>query len=270
MTATAGTPRRVLMLSTALVSGAFLLAACAGGAPSDSVAKEGANTKDTAGQAGEAAQAAGDVVYQFDEALVTDSSDEIPFVTNETSVVIKLSDGLKKALPDGARMNVEQYVLTTKAYSTGSCRVDVSIDYADGGIETLSKPRDNAGKPRDEAGSDDPYKSVGAAVARGSWAEHIVDRLPSDDEIDGSGGYMTKDFREYMEIDECSDAPDDDFISLAFPYETAEGRLSDFALAEVAVMSNVGNSGENLVTTAIFGESQASVSPTGSWVKSKY
>lgn len=263
MTATAGTPRRVLMLSTALVSGAFLLAACAGGAPSDSVAKEGANTKDTAGQAGEAAQVAGDVVYQFDEALVTDSSDEIPFVTNETSVVIKLSDGLKKALPDGARMNVEQYVLTTKAYSTGSCRVDMSIDYTDGGLETLSKPRE-------DAGSGDAYRYVGAAITRGNWADHIVDRLPSDDEIDGSGAVMTKDFREYMEIDECSDAPDDAFIKLVFPYVTAEGRLSEYALAEVAVMSNVGNSGENLVTTAIFGESQASVSPTGSWVKSKY
>lgn len=227
------------------------LTGCAGG--SDTSEKKG-----TGSSPGPDESAA--VTYQFDEARVADSADQTPFVTTETSITVKLSDELAAAIPDGESMTIESFTLRPEALASGMCRLDVDVDYADGGAEALAATH----------ADEDPAEAIVLRLASlyidETSGDAIVDELPSNDEIDSDRAtFVTKDFEHIAIIDQCSEDNEDDMVDLVLPYLEDTG--DNFASVELAVLPGGGQAGGEGTTTIVTGQADAQVSASGKWTK---
>lgn len=218
---------------------------------------------DTSGKSGTGSSPGPDesasVTYQFDEARVADSADQTPFVTTEKSITVKFSDELKAAIPDGKSMTIESFTLRPEALASGMCRLDVDVDYADGGPEALTA-----------SAEEEPAEEIVSRLADlnidESSGDAIVDELPSSDEIDsGRATFVTKDFQHIAIIEKCSEDSEDDMVDLDMPY--LEETDNDFASVEIGVLPGGGQAGGEGTTTILTGDSDAEVSASGKWTK---
>ncbi|WP_433676895.1 hypothetical protein [Microbacterium gorillae] len=207
-------------------------------------------------------------IYQFDEARVMDEDDQIPFVSidADSPITVRLSEDLVAAVADGLVVAVDHFVVTATAFSTGVCRIDADVFYADGGQEALSAPTSEY--------KSEPLQNVAASligIYPGREDEVlIVDAPPTDDELEYEARYITADGATLTLVDDCSDDPQatDSAQELEFPYTTLVDDLpyrTGIATAYVGVAPGGGQSGGVGTTVVLTGEVDADVSPTGSW-----
>lgn len=209
-----------------------------------------------------------ELVYQFDEARVVDEDEQVPFVSTDAdgAITVRLSPDLAAAIPDDLDVAIDYYVVTTKAFSTGVCRIDAQITYAEGGQEALSEATSEY--------SSEPLQNVAGSIIDlypGTEEKvQIVAESPSDDAIDNETIYMTSDGSTLTIVDDCSeDVGDTDFAEeIEFPYTALiddKPYRQSFATAYVAVVPGGGQSGGDGTTTVITGEVKAEVGPNGTW-----
>ncbi|WP_236865961.1 hypothetical protein [Brevibacterium daeguense] len=184
--------------------------------------------------------------------------------------MVQLSGELAAAIPEDSAVAIDELVLTATAFSTGICRLEVEIVYTDGGMEVVAA---GAVSPRDSAEENAAVVLLNAGTRADIEA---VAEVPSDDEVEKDVTYVTNDLSHITVVDECSDAADDDFASLKFPYsvqperpDAMEGDIHEFATAEVAVIpgSQGGSDGASIIIT---GDTDAELTATGQWAPPEY
>lgn len=239
-------------ITVAALAGLALTLSGCGGAGDASAGSEGQPDNP------EAAESA-TTVYNFDSAKVADSEDE-SFVVTNSAFTVELSDELKAAIPSGRSVAVESFTVTPKVFPTGLCRVDVSVDYADGGLESV---KTNPAHADDESVED----SVVGNVVRESFSDddQLVDSIPSDDEVEEGVLYLTSDYRNITLVDECNEDDSETFIMTEFPYINPAEDDSYFAHASISVFSGGGQSGGEGVTALVNGDTAADLSVNGNW-----
>ncbi|WP_159401648.1 hypothetical protein [Streptomyces sp. NRRL F-5053] len=259
LTETASVRRNGLIVPTAVLAGLVLaLTACGGGgetAPGNSKNPEQSPTSQAPAN-----------IYQFDQARVSTSGNQEPFVARNGRATVALSGELAGALPEGSAMAVDHFTLRAKAFRTGICRLDADITYKDGGRKALM-----AGRQDHEDNS--PQSALMSALTGHSvdTEEEIVDEPPGDDETTKGSRYVTRDLSHITVVKECSEEDDDHLVKLAFPYAHApqgEGIHSsaDFAYVKIAVSENQDGGSASIIIT---GGTDAEVSASGEWAPPK-
>ncbi|GAB3563356.1 hypothetical protein [Spelaeicoccus albus] len=256
------TAQRAATAAALTLTAAMALTACGGSSDSDVKAggtTAGAGSSQAAGDTGDAA------VYQFNNTRVGDSEDETPFVTTKDSIIIKMPDELKAAIPDGSRVAIDTFTLTPQAFSTGICRLDVAIDYAGGGKKALTSV-DPYGEDEGPASNLLVYMIDHGLETNGG--DKVVDKVPSNDQVEEGSTYVTKDMEHITFVNECSDDNEDDIFELTNPYieqDSKEAGNDKFASVDIAMVSGGGQSGGAGTTTIITGGTAADVSIDGKW-----
>ncbi|SMX98393.1 hypothetical protein [Brevibacterium linens] len=242
------TIRTRIAATAAGLAAALVLAGCGSG--SDEASGAG---RDNDGGAGDGARES--TVYQFDEAK---TADDTPFAVSDSPVTVELSGELESALPAGAQLTVGQYTISAKAFETGMCRLYVETEFANGGQGTLSAPR--------ERGGDNPHEYVMSALTKDRKYSDaaVVDELPSDEDLEDDGEYITEDFSKMTFVDRCSEDADDRFLPLDFLYPGEDGELETFADVDIAVVGGT-QSGSGGTTLFLTGDTEADVTPAGEW-----
>lgn len=239
-------------ITVAALAGLALTLAGCGGAGDASAGSEGQPDNP------EAVDAA-PTVYNFDSAKVADSEDE-SFVVTNSAFTVELSDELKAVIPSGKSVAVESFTVTPKVFPTGLCRVDVSVDYADGGLESVKT------NPA-YADDDSVEESVVGNVFGGNFfdEDQLVDSVPSDEDVEEGVLYLTSDYRNITMVDECNEDDSETFIMTEFPYINPVEDDSYFAHASISVLSGGGQSGGEGVTVLVNGDTAAELSANGNW-----
>ncbi|MGW8483554.1 hypothetical protein ACWGJP_10470 [Microbacterium sp. NPDC055903] len=243
------------------IAGISLALAACGTADSGTIASSQSAESST-----DTAEAETGSVYQFDEARVVNQDEQVPFVSTDADspIVVQLSEDLSAVVPADRTIAIEQYRVTTEAFTTGICRLDAEVTYASNGLDALATPT-----PSIDA---EPMQNVAASLTRGITADRVevVDTVPSDDEIEYETVYITSDGSTLTIVDDCSEDPQDTDGSpeLQFPHtDVLEGMgyREVLATAYVAVLLGGGQNGGAGTTTVITGEVDADVSPNGTW-----
>ncbi|GAA4521773.1 hypothetical protein GCM10023160_09200 [Brachybacterium paraconglomeratum] len=252
---------KISLLATGLAVASIAFAGCSGGSEGDGdTAPAGGSDGETSSE-----KLPEQVVYQFDEARVERSDDQEPFVSSDSEVVVQLSDDLKAAIPDERSVAVDHFVLSSKAFVTGMCRLDVEVVYTESGQQALAESNPDS----DES----PQEKVFAALADGGVDEEdVVDEIPADEDLEKDAQYFTSDFSHMTLIDECSEDDDNNFAYLRFSYEQEDtddpdaipGELGAFANVSVAVIPG-GQGGSEGTSMIINGFTHAEVGVTGEW-----
>lgn len=239
---------RVSTVTAALAGVALVLTACSGGGDADAEAK--GKSEDSEGSV---------TVYNFDSAKVADS-DEESFVVNDEAVTVALSDELQAAVPSGKAVAVEQFTVKPKIMPTGLCRVDVHVEYADGGLESVQA------NPKYDH-QDTAEKAVVGNLFNEAFDDDdkVVDEVPSDDDVQEDVHYLTSDFENYTFVGDCNEGDDETFVSTEFPYNNPTEDDTYFAAARISIMPGGGEGGEGAATT-ISGDTKAELSANGKWV----
>lgn len=131
-------PRGFVAVSSSMLAAGLLLSGCSNGGSADS----------SGAKPGPAEASEDSAVYQFENLRVADPDDALPFVSSNSPVTIELSDELKQAVPEGRSLAVERFEVTSKAFDTGYCRVDVQVSYASGDVEPLRASESSRRKAR--------------------------------------------------------------------------------------------------------------------------
>ncbi|WP_193554663.1 hypothetical protein [Rothia halotolerans] len=194
-------------------------------------------------------------VYDFENAKVESSSDQMPFAAMDQPFVVRLSEELAGAIPDGQSMAVEKYIVTPKSFGTGMCRADVAVTYGDGGLESV-KATTPGDKERESTEAAILYNLTGK-----SPTVVPVDALPSDDDLVEDQAYVTSDGSGFTIVEECSEDDSETFVGLHFPYVDRGERSSEQSYARASV--TVLRSGSSTVT----GDTEADLSVSGNWTK---
>lgn len=244
------TALRAVASAAALGVATLGLAAC-GSSSDDSDANSAAG-----GDQANAEETVEPTVYNFDE-LITTGPTPPPTVLDGGPVVVELSEGLKEAVPADVDLAIERYLVSAKAFPGGECRVDVSIEYADGGLEALQATEREAVEANvataaanlEQAKADaevygdelptyyeqlssynEPTLPDFSPVRQGDpiagthdddAVESIVvaDALPADDELESGNWYYTEDGSAVTIVAPCSEDPEDDeLVRLPFVY----------------------------------------------------
>lgn len=147
--------------------------------------------------------------------------------------------------------------LTTKAFDSGICRADVTVNFASGGQQAITTPG---------LSSRSGVELVSGRLMGVRYGT-TVDKVPSDDELGTQGGlFFTEDYSKIAIVNDCS-GPEDQaaFVDLRFPYLKEDG---DDYMAEAGVsVYQGGQSGAAGATTMITGSTQnVDISVTGDWV----
>lgn len=214
-------------------------------------------------------------VYQFDNARVTNSDQKVQWATTKTSLHIQLSSELAKAVAKDEPA-VKSYDITSRAYSTGSCRMDANVTYTDGGLAAIKK----AAAAKLKTDKTDPIRNdltlaaeimdetVSPEVALNSLNPTIVTTIPKASK--DQEAYITKDYSKLAIIGECSG--DDEwgkFATIQIPSKSDGGSVASTALSYVKGTTK-GSSASVLQTILRTGGSDGSVdadvSPDGHWV----
>lgn len=250
---------RAMVTAASLAGLVFALSACSGGPQNSGSAQAELSAEEQDAHVES-------LVYQFDEARVVDQDEQVPFVSTDAGrpIVVRLSEDLAAVVPTDRTVAIEQYSVTTKAFSTGTCRLDAEVTYASGGRDALAAPTPNI--------DGEPMQNVAASLVRGINEERVevVKTAPSDDEIANRTVYITSDGSTLTIVDDCSEDPQntDWAQELLFPYTDliqGMGYREVLATAYVAVLPGGGQNGGAGVTTIITGEVDADVSPNGKW-----
>lgn len=207
-------------------------------------------------------------IYEFDQLRVADKDDATPYaVSDPKSVTIRLSEELKGVAPKDNPILVDSFTLTQRAFSTGICRLDVRVNYAEGGKRAITAPLASTSTSEQErfAVKENRVKErLTAGAFLGGTDVKLVASLPTDDQISKQGFYMTTDYTAMTFVDECGTGPTDAMTDLTFPFtdqrpKESGWRQTSFAGAEVTVMTGG--------TVVISGGVDADVSASGKWTR---
>lgn len=247
----------------------------------------------------DAAAALPDVAtYDFEDQRVADPDEVPPYVVEDSPVVIKLSDELKEVVPDGHEMAVEQFLVTAKTFSTGMCRTDFEITYADGGFDALTELRQTA-RDRRAADAEEylaeylaehgeyPYNDseerdaelAGVPIdfdeAIPVWGlgndVEVVSDPPADEDLEEETNYATEDGTHFTVVSNCERT-----LSVKFPSMTWTDELDEalelgntpapdsFASVEIGVSQGT-SGGPDGTSLILEGYVEADVSVAGEW-----
>lgn len=205
-------------------------------------------------------------IYQFDQLRVADKHKATPYVVSEPkSVTIRLSDELKSAAPQGNPILVDSYTLTQHAFRTGICRLDVRVNYADGGRSAITGPLNSTSISEQErfaAEENRVAQRLTAGAFLGASHPTLVSHLPTDDQIAKMGFYLTSDYSAMTFVDKCGTSATDAITDLTFPFRDQRTKESGwkqtaFAGADITVMTGG--------TVVVSGGVDADLSATGKW-----
>jgi len=251
-----------LALAALVTSTVLTLTACGQDDPgTDSAAKVDGTTSSSAAAA---SSAPAETTYEFED-LLANVSTPPPAVYVANEITVKLPDDLKAIAEKHGPLAVDHYDLKAEAFLTGICRLDISIGFAPGGKEALEKATGDYA-----AGQEALMHRTGVD---GADAE-IVDTLPSDDDLQDTGSYVTRDLSKVTIVDDCSemdsDGVEDEFSGLYFPYiepyvSSRDSSVDEFARTDVGIMA--GGQGGPDGTTFLFDDSyvEAEITPLGKW-----
>lgn len=199
-------------------------------------------------------------LYQFDQARVDSSKDQIPFVSSSGPVTIKLSDELKAVVPSGRTAWIDHYTVNAKAFDTGICRWDIDISYLNGSQDALG-----AKDPADPSFQGTPQSNIVGHLTNSHPDVQVVTGVPSDDQVAKNRIYMTRDFSHLTGVGECSKSAKDG-LTLNFLYGEKAHSVGFDAFANVRVAVVAGNqSGSAGSSMIITGTTEATVTATGKW-----
>lgn len=229
------------------------LTACGGDDDADS-SEEQAETTDESGSDDEnQAQAGDEHVFEFEQAKEQRGGGRGHEPHNPSPgepVTVQLSDELKELAPDDNSMTVESYTLSPNALDEGACRLDIDMEYTDGGLEAMAEEEgvDLSADP-DEPHA--PGEQAGFPLAM--WLTdtmdgEMVDELPSDEEVSGTEApvssvgtaqvYFTDDYSRMSFVDECNQDVEESFMDLHFPGSSDGVRGTPFAQVRVSVLED--------------------------------
>ncbi|YAL82247.1 hypothetical protein ACMYYO_09905 [Dermacoccaceae bacterium W4C1] len=231
---------------------AFALSACGGD-----------ESKGQAGQGGGSGVAAlvdqAGWNYDFTNTKVAKNQDVAPMLATSNPFTITLPEELVAARAEGSgAVAVKSYSITTKAFGTGTCRMDGTITYNEGGKDMVRA---------DQSGDSEMTESerVGSRLLDRRSVE-VVDQLPADDELAmRTKSYITKDYSKFTSVGDCSEDGEDDLGEVRFPYLNPKGTVRRIASADIAVLQGSGTS----ATTMVVGYTPIKVSATGKWLKAE-
>lgn len=225
--------------------------------------------------------------YEFDDLKVATPSDVPPQMFDGTrTVVIRLSDELKKAAPAGAQIAVDHFTVSMKSFSTGICRTDVKISYTPGGLDALRNAEEDARHAQVEATkkaiaegydvsedravyTEPTIDYVVPAGVSGLEPDKIVKKLPSDDELEPDAKWLTEDGSALTATGDCKDTRYP-AATLEFAYPDLHEDRGDFLGSSYLARSQVAGATDSPGTTGgqmIGAKSDvaADVSVTGRW-----
>lgn len=253
-TMTTRTATRAASAAALTLSAMLALSGCGGGDTKDGSQAEGVGDTAEPDSGGSKTWE-----YDFSNTRVTDDSDVEPVVADTSTFTVTIPDELKAAKPSSAKTwLVDSYDVTNKAFDTGICRADVTVNYASGGQQAITTPG---------LSSRSGVELVNGRLMGVNYGT-TVDKVPSDDELGTDGGlFVTEDYSTIAIVNTCS-GPEDQaaFVDLQFPYLEDDG--DDDYLAEARVTVYQGSqSGAAGATTMVTGSTQnVDISVTGDWV----
>ncbi|WP_193072400.1 hypothetical protein [Brevibacterium sp. FME37] len=254
-TMTTRTATRVASAAALALSAMLALSACGG---SDD-AKDGSQTEGVGDNSESNPGSSKTWEYDFSNTRVTDDNDIDPVAAGSSTFTVTIPDELKAAKPSSAKTwLVDSYNVTTKAFDSGICRADVTVNFASGGQQAITTPG---------LSSRSGVELVSGRLMGVRYGT-TVDKVPSDDELGTQGGlFLTEDYSKIAIVNDCS-GPEDQaaFVDLRFPYLKDDGDDDYMAEAGVSVYQG-GQSGAAGATTMITGSTQnVDISVTGDWV----
>lgn len=267
--------RRTITTVSALALAAVALAGCSVAGDTDAPAGSDTATTQSGGtgsssRTGDAsgdepidAEAGGTTVYTYDDQRVVGDAPEPYIVDTVVPVVFELPDDLRAATHEGKTLAVDSFTVDATAFSTGVCRLDVEVDWADGGYEALAEPSEYL------SDLDEPATAIGHAISGIiSYDPTVVDELPADEEVEVGVTYVKDDGTAFTRVDECSEDYEDDLVQLVFSYTepVVENSPTSLVISDIAVMP--GGRGADAATLVVDSHVSANVSATGDWTQS--
>lgn len=203
-------------------------------------------------------------VYTYDDHRVVGDGDLEPYVVDTVvPVVFELPDDLRAAVPEDKTLAVDGFTVDATAFSTGVCRLDVEVDWADGGYEALASPS----QIQPDLG--EAANAIGHVTSNLTYEPVVVDELPADEEVEVGATYVKNDGTAFTHVDECSEDYADDLIQLLFSYDepVVETGSAQILTSDIAVVPG-GQGGAEGATLVIDSDVYASLSATGDWTRS--
>lgn len=242
---------RTRIAATGAVLAGLTLALVGCGDSSD--ASSGSEGQPDAAEANESAP----LVYDFDSAKVADSDDQ--YFTSIEPFTVELSDELEAAIPSGAAVAVERFTVTPTIMPTGLCRVDIEVEYADGGLEATT-----TNEQYDHLETTEEIVTTNLVGEGFDEDDQLVDAVPGDDEVEEGVRYLTSDYENFTMVDECSEDDSDTLVMPEFRYIDPAEDDSYFAHASISVVPG-GQSGSEGYTAFVHGDTAAELSANGKW-----
>lgn len=268
--------RRTITTVSALALAAVALAGCSAAGDTDAPADSDTTTSQPGGSndAGINGNASGDepveaevegvTTYTFDDRRVVDSSDLEPYIVDTAvPVVFELPDDLRAAAHESKTLAVDSFTVDATAFSTGVCRLDVEVDWADGGYEALAEPSRITSNLDEEAAI-----AIAHVTSNFTFEPALVDELPADEEVEVGVTYVQNDGTAFTHVTQCSEDYEDEMLQLLFSYTepVAENAPTHLIASDIAVVPG-GQGGAEGATLIVDSNVSADVSATGDWTR---
>lgn len=144
-------------------------------------------------------------------------------------VIVQLSDELEALAPEDSPMVVQSYTINPKTLGNNACRLNIEIEYTDGGLEAMLEEEgvDPSADPEEPHAPGTRFGFPLPMWLTDTMDGQIVDALPSDEEVIGTEApvsnvgsaqvYFTDDYSAMSFVDECNADETESFIRLQFP-----------------------------------------------------
>lgn len=265
------------VVSSAAAAGllAFALAACSTGGQVPDSSPEGPG--ETSNSMEQPQERAGNV-FDFDLQLQSRGEDS-SVDTFDGSVEIVPSEGLKAALPEGARLANDSVKIAAKAFPNGLCRINYEIKYTNGGLESLremaQKREERFAQGKDWEARVELAEIMPVSLVNGFQYDKITysDNFPDDDVIE-AGTYVSNDGTRASVVGECNETdPLEGSVAIWYPLKKLVDGMQhspfqdDLGTAHISVYPST-TGGDPFIV--VEGRVRAEVTNTGEWAPKKW